>query len=516
MKLTRRSGILLHPTSLPGPYGSGDLGRQAYYFVDWLKIGQQTLWQMLPLVDVGVGNSPYMSPSAFGGNVLLIDLEQLRDAGWLTDADLSPKIPFENHRVNYPAVSIFRMGCLRHAFHRFFSDTKSAAYESFLVFCKNEQAWLDDYALFRALDDLYTGKTEGWQYWPEGLAMRDPVALREAADKHGSEIGFWKFCQWQFHEQWMRLKKYANDNGIEIIGDVPIFVSLNSADVWSRPGFFRLDSRGNPMAVAGAPPDKFSDDGQRWGNPLYNWDALAADDYLWWADRLAHMMRLNDLVRIDHFRGFEAYWEIPADAPSAAKGVWRKGPGKAFFSTMKRVLGELNFIAEDLGVITPEVIALRKEFDLPGMRVLQFAFDYNPKNLYLPHNVEQDAVIYTGTHDNNTTRGWWDAIPEHEKDYARRYLSVSGDWIHWDLVRTAMASVARYAIAPMQDVLGLGEECRMNAPGKASGSWEWRFTWDQVEGWFALHLAEMTRLYGRAPDVKKPDTGATLPETASV
>jgi 4-alpha-glucanotransferase len=506
MKQTRRSGVLLHPTSLPGPFGSGDLGKSARHFIDWLKTAQQTLWQVLPLVDVGVGNSPYMSPSAFAGSVLLIDLEQLVEAGWLTRSELSFDTPFNDNRVDYPTVTRFRLSRLRIAADRFFAAKQAAFYEAFDNFCKNEARWLDDYALFRTLDAQYTGVQEGWQNWPQKLAMRDPKALSDAVKTRAADIRFWKFCQWCFHEQWKKLKAYANQSGIEVIGDIPIFVSLNSADVWSQPELFMLDTHGRPTFVAGVPPDKFTDTGQRWGNPLYNWNAVAKDDYRWWSDRLAHAMKLYDLMRVDHFRGFEAYWEIPADAPTAITGRWRKGPGAAFFHAMRKALGSLNFIAEDLGVITADVIELRKTFDLPGMRILQFAFDHNPDNLYLPHNHEPDSVVYTGTHDNNTTRGWWNAASEHERDYARRYLSISGEWIHWDLIRTALSSIARYAIAPMQDILGLDSAHRMNEPGLPTGSWEWRFTWNQVESWYATYLAEMTRLYGRAHADKRKDS----------
>ncbi|MDL2284657.1 4-alpha-glucanotransferase [Oxalobacter sp. OttesenSCG-928-P03] len=506
MKQTRRSGVLLHPTSLPGPFGSGDLGQSAYHFVDWLCVGQQTLWQILPLVDVGVGNSPYMSPSAFAGNVLLIDLEQLLEAGWLTKQELSPEYRFDDHRVDYPAVTRFRMSRLRMAAARFQEKTDSPAYEAFEAFCQSEAGWLDDYALFRTLDAMGSGTSEGWQNWPEKLAMRDPHALSKTAEVYAADIHLWKFCQWCFHEQWMKLKAYANEKGIMIVGDVPIFVSLNSADVWSRPHLFKLDTHGRPLVVAGVPPDKFSDTGQRWGNPLYDWDAVAADNYRWWIDRMAHTMKLCDVVRVDHFRGFEAYWEVPADAPTAITGRWCPGPGAALFHAIKDALGSLNLIAEDLGVITSKVIELRQKLNLPGMRVLQFAFDHNPDNFYLPHNYEPDSVVYTGTHDNNTTVGWWNAASEHERDYARRYLAVSGEWIHWDLIRTALASVASYAIAPMQDILGLDSAHRMNEPGQPTGSWEWRFTWDQVEDWHAAHLAEMTSLYGRAHAEKTLDT----------
>ncbi|MCM1128457.1 MAG: 4-alpha-glucanotransferase [Alistipes senegalensis] len=500
MKTTRYSGVLLHPTSLPSPCGCGDLGKSARHFVDWLKTGCQSLWQILPLVDAGIGNSPYMSPSAFGGNVLLIDLEDLMENGWLTQPELTPEAPFDNRRVNYPAVTRFRLSRLKMAASRFFASAAGTARESFADFCQIQASWLNDYALFRTLDAAYGGKQAGWQNWPEKLARREPQALKEAAKTYAQDIRFWQFCQWRFHEQWGKLKRYANENGVAIVGDVPIFVSLNSADVWAAPELFLLNERGFPTVVSGVPPDQFSETGQRWGNPLYNWEAMAQTGYQWWAARIAHTMALHDLVRIDHFRGFEAYWEIPADEPTAIGGAWKKGPGEAFFRAMQQTLGSLNFIAEDLGVITPEVIALRRAFSLPGMRILQFAFDQDPNNLYLPHNHTPDSVVYTGTHDNNTTRGWWQNATEQERDQARRYLSVNGDWIHWDLIRTALASVARYAIAPMQDILGLGAESRMNAPGQPEGAWEWRFSWDQVEGWYAAHLAEMTRLYGRVPD----------------
>ncbi len=510
MRLTRRSGVLLHPTSLPGPYGSGDLGKSAYHFVDWLRVGCQTIWQMLPLVDIGMGNSPYMSPSAFAGNVLLIDLEQLQEAGWLLPEELIPDASFNHWRINYPAVISFRMMRLRLASDRFFAHPQKVAFDSFTDFCKKHEKWLDDYALFRTLDCIYTKDDKGWQSWPQELAFRDKKALEDAGKTYSKDIHFWKFCQWCFHEQWRKLKQYANQHGIQIIGDVPIFVSLNSADVWAHPELFLLDQNGQPTVVSGVPPDKFSETGQRWGNPLYNWDAIAKNDYRWWTSRMRHMMKLYDFVRIDHFRGFEAYWEIPVDSPSAMDGKWKKGPGVAFFTALKKQLGSLSFIAEDLGIITSEVMELRRAFDFPGMRILQFAFDHDPNNFYLPHNYESDTVVYTGTHDNNTTRGWWDQASEHEKDYVRRYLSVHGDWIHWDLIRTALASIARYAIFPMQDVLGLDGSNRMNEPGLATGSWEWRFTWDQVEGWYASYLAEMTRFYGRLHTDKTLDSQEPL------
>ena len=493
---SRRSGILLHPTSLPGPYGSGDFGKNAYQFIDWLKSAQQSLWQMLPLVDTGVGNSPYMSTSAFAGNALLIDLEQLKDAGWLDDSDLPFAGHFDEYRVDFAKVIPFRMSRLRIAANRFFADPDPVAFASYSTFCKNESAWLDDYALFRTLDAMADEGSQ-WQNWEKDLVRRCPVALQKTLDGHAEEIRFWKFCQWCFEVQWLRLKKYANENGIDVIGDVPLFVSLHSADVWARPELFQLDSNGQPTVVAGVPPDAYSPTGQRWGNPLYDWSAIAKDGYRWWISRMAHAMRLFDIVRVDHFRGLESYWEVPADALTALDGVWKKGPGADFFNAMNKALDNLNIIAEDLGDITPAVIELRKAFELPGMCILHFAFDRDPNNLYLPHNIEKSSVIYTGTHDNDTTIGWWNSLSEYERDYVRRFLAVSGEWIHWDMIRAAFASVANFAVIPMQDVLGLSGEYRMNKPGEASGQWEWRFSNYQISEWHATYLSELTWLYGR-------------------
>ncbi len=508
MQLTRLSGILLHPTSLPGPHGSGDLGPSAYHFIDWLVVSRQSLWQVLPLTDVGVGNSPYMSPSAFAGNILLIDLDQLRQAGWLDESDLHPDVDFPVHRVDFASMIPFRMARLRKAATRFFDTAKQHERAAFDAFCVNERAWLDDYALFLALEQTH-GETVAWQDWPAALAKRDRTALREAMAVHTNEIHFLKFSQWQFFEQWARLKTYANARGIDIAGDIPIFVAPHSVDVWANPHLFELDVNGHPTVVAGVPPDKFSDSGQLWGNPLYRWAAHTKDGFQWWTERMRRAQELFDWVRIDHFRGFESYWEVPVSAKSAIAGKWRPGPKSPLFVAMRKQLGELRVIAEDLGVITPEVHALRKELNFPGMRILQFAFGSGADNPYLPHNYASDTVVYTGTHDNDTTRGWWQSLPEYERDFARRYLSVNGDWIHWDLIRTAQASVAAFAISPMQDVLGLDAAHRMNRPGEASGSWEWRFHWGQVDNWFAGRLAEMAVLYGRCRTVDAPPTDAT-------
>ncbi len=502
--LRRQSGILLHPTSLPGPHGSGDLGPAAYHFVDWLVAGGQSLWQVLPLGGVGPGNSPYISPSAFAGNELLIDLGQLREAGWLSDADLASPPAFSENRVDYGAVRGFRIARLRRAAKRFFSRHGGAEHDAYRAFCTEAHGWLEDYALFMALDSSKACGGRIWHHWPASLARRQAEALQEARVTFGDEMKFWRFCQWQFFEQWAKLKTYAHSRQIELVGDLPIFVAEHSADVWSHPELFDLDKRGRPRSVAGVPPDYFSATGQRWGNPLYRWSAHAAEDYRWWVERMRQTMKLCDIVRIDHFRGFESFWEIPAGAETAIDGKWRPGPGEAVFTAMRRELGDadgrLRIIAEDLGIITPEVNALRQAIGLPGMRILHFAFDGSASNPYLPHNHEADTVVYTGTHDNDTTVGWWHALKHAERDHVLSYLGLgkeAGDKIHWHLIRLAYASVAAFCIIPMQDVLGLDSSHRMNQPSVGEGSWEWRFSWKWVDASHARRLAEFARLYGR-------------------
>ncbi|MDR2452378.1 MAG: 4-alpha-glucanotransferase [Candidatus Accumulibacter sp.] len=503
----RRAGILLHPTSLPGPHGSGDLGPAAFHFVDWLAAGGQTLWQILPLGGIGPGNSPYMSPSAFAGNELLIDLSRLCEAGWLADTEIAASVPFNDERVDYDAVRPFRRSCLRLAARRFFADVKSGAYADFAAFCEEERGWLEDYALFMALAHQPGRDEKAWQEWPAEFSGRQHKALADAVRSLAGECGFWKFCQWLFDRQWAALRKYANARDVRIVGDIPIFVSGHSADVWARQNLFDLDSAGWPRVVAGVPPDYFSATGQRWGNPLYRWEEHARDGYSWWTERLRHALKFCDVVRIDHFRGFESCWEIPADSPTAVAGRWRKGPGGKLFAGMRKALGwnidktagDFRVIAEDLGIITPEVASLRRTAGFPGMRVLQFAFDGKSENPYLPHNHEARTVVYTGTHDNDTTCGWWASLPEAQRDQVRRYFGIDGASIHWSMIRAASASVADASIVPMQDVLGLDGTARMNRPGIAEGNWEWRFTWNQVAAWHAERLAELARLYGRAP-----------------
>ncbi len=503
MRLPRASGVLLHPTSLPGRHGSGDCGAAAYHFVDWLVTAGQQLWQILPLTGIGPGRSPYMSRSAFAGNELLIDLDALGREGWLTGDDLAPVDGLTAGHVAFDLAVPFRMACLRTAAARFAAGAGGPERESFDAYCRAQADWLDDYALFMALADVH-GSAD-WRAWPGGLAGRDPAALRAARDAHVDAMHVWRFCQWTFDRQWSALKQYANRRGVRIVGDTPIFVSGESADVWAHPELFELDASYRPRVVAGVPPDFFSATGQRWGNPLYRWPAHAADGYAWWIARVRRTCALVDVVRIDHFRGFAAHWEIPADEPTAANGRWVTGPGAALFEALVAALGEMPIIAEDLGVITPDVHALRHACGFPGMRILQFAFEGDAGNPFLPHNYEPDTVVYTGTHDNNTSAGWWAGASEHERTFARAYLGLdavpadAGDAaeIPWALIRAAWASVADTAIAPMQDVLALPASARMNFPGQGEGWWTWRFTWDQVRPGHAARLAELGRLFSR-------------------
>jgi 4-alpha-glucanotransferase len=498
MKLPRASGILLHPTSLPGPHGSGDLGPAAYHFVDWLAGAGQKLWQILPLGGIGSGNSPYMSSSAFAGNLLLIDLAELHQRGWLIAADLQPDVAFSDERLNFSAVVPWRITRLEQAAHQF--ELKASAQEraDLASFAVAHSEWLTDYALFMTLADANGWRD--WCDWPAPLAQREPAALQSAQEQYASRIAFWTFCQWCFFRQWQRLKSYANERGVKIVGDAPIFIAYQSAEVWARQELFELDAHGRALVVAGVPPDYFSPTGQRWGNPLYRWSTHAAENYAWWVQRVRRTFELVDIVRIDHFRGFADYWEIPAEEPTAIHGRWLTGPGAALFDAIRAALGDLPIIAEDLGLLTPAVTDLRRQFGLPGMRILHFAFGGGNDNAYLPHNYDANTVVYTGTHDNNTSQGWWQEASEAEREHVRDYFAFKPEdeaGIHWAMIRAACASVADTAIHPMQDVLGLGGQSRMNLPGVGEGYWEWRFSWNQVLPEHAQQLAKFCRLYRR-------------------
>jgi len=495
MLTDRGSGILLHITSLPGKFGSGDFGPEAYRFVDWLSEVGQTHWQVLPMGEIGPGNSPYMSNSAFAGNVLLIDLEELSRHGWLSPSDLEPHHDFQKGRVDFRVVQPYRIERLRKAAAVFFTNGHDEMHRSFAEFCIAEKDWLDDYALFLTIEKLE--KRNGWNCWPDELLHRDSKALSLMQMTCTDEINFWKFCQWCFARQWSDLRLYANEHGVRIIGDVPIFVAFQSADVWAHQELFELDEAGNPLVVAGVPPDYFSETGQLWGNPLYRWPVHEKEGYRWWLARLRHALELVDMVRIDHFRGFAAYWEIRAGSPNAIEGTWKPGPGSDLFKAMIEAFPHLPIIAEDLGVITPDVVELRDKFNLPGMRVLQFAFGDGEGNPFLPHHYVRNTVAYTGTHDNDTTLGWWETLPENIKSFALQYLGNDEDSINLKMMRALSASVADLVIFPMQDVLGLSSEHRMNYPGKPEGNWEWRFSWNQLDPEQTRSLAKMSEDNGR-------------------
>lgn len=495
MTMMRRSGVLLHPTSLPGPHGSGDLGVHARYFIDWLVSAGQSLWQFLPVGGVGDGNSPYMSDSAFAGNPALIDLHELQSRGWLEATDLQPAAGFESRRINFEVVTPWRMQRLERASQRFFEQLgdNPALAQEFLEFRRRHDDWLADYALFKALSEAYAGRS--WSEWPTGLARRDPDALAAARRQWALRIDHWCFVQWCFDRQWQALRDYASARAIRLLGDMPIFVALHSADVWAHPELFQLDAAGHPEAVAGVPPDYFSVTGQRWGNPLYRWEAHAARGFDWWTARMRRALQLADEVRIDHFRGFAAYWRVPMTAPDARTGEWVAGPGATLFEAMARVLGALPVVAEDLGTITPDVESLRQQLGFPGMTVLQFAWDGNSSNNYLPHRHERNTVVYTGTHDNDTTHGWWQSLDEATRGYVADYLC--GNEGATALMRAALASVADTAILPMQDILGPEVGQRMNTPGAATGCWQWRFDWADVGPQPAAQMALWCELYDR-------------------
>lgn len=504
MRFQRSAGVLLHPTSLPSPYGIGDLGESAYDFVDFLVAAKQQLWQLLPLGPTGYGDSPYQSFSAFAGNPLLISPDLLVDEGLLPAAAVAKVPRFPTAEVNFGPVITYKQGLLRQSFEHFQANADESQRTSFDRFVENTSYWLEDYAMFMALKEHHKDENGGvWNSWPRPIARRHVKAKKQWSEDLGNEIAFHRYQQFLFYKQWLELKAYANAKGIRIIGDIPIFVAFDSADVWAHPELFHLTKDGEPSVVAGVPPDYFSETGQRWGNPLYNWKKLAADDYSWWAQRIHMNLVQADIIRIDHFRGFEAYWEIPASEPTAQIGKWVKGPDAAFFESMEAQLGQLPIIAEDLGVITPEVEALRDGFGFPGMKILQFAFGGERNSDFLPHNYTPNSVVYTGTHDNETTLGWYLNASEDERDHLRRYMAVSGRDVVWDLIRLAYMSVSDMAVIPMQDLFVLGNEARMNYPGKEGGWWRWRYTpelFGSRAAGIAAGLAELVRLYGREPE----------------
>ncbi|MFN2134784.1 MAG: 4-alpha-glucanotransferase [Candidatus Promineifilaceae bacterium] len=504
MEFPRAAGVLVHPTSFPGRYGIGDLGGPAYQFVDFLERGRQSLWQVLPLGPTSYGDSPYQCFSAFAGNPLLISPDKLVEEGFLPAQAVADVPAFPQDKVDFGWVIDFKQKLLRQAFDYFEQHGSEDQRFALDAFCEEQADWLDDFALFMALKVHHMHQDGGvWNTWPYDIAHRKPEAMAWWSNYLSTDVRYHKFLQFIFFKQWLGLKQYANERGIQIVGDIPIFVAFDSADVWANPQLFFLNDDGSPMVVAGVPPDYFSATGQRWGNPLYRWDVMSANDYAWWTARLEMCFTQADIVRIDHFRGFDAYWEIPATEPTAEIGKWIKGPGQAFFEAMEDNLGSLPLIAEDLGVITPEVIALRDRFNFPGMKILQFAFGGERNSTFLPHTFTQNFVVYTGTHDNETVIGWYGNASEEERRDVLNYMNVpNGNNIAWDLIRLAWASVANTAVAMLQDLMQLDNEARMNFPGTPSGNWQWRYLPEMLTDDIASGLHYLTNLYGRLPEME--------------
>ncbi len=502
----RRAGIVLHPTSLPSGPGNGDLGSDAFRFVDFLAESGFSVWQMLPIGPTHDSRSPYQALSVHAGNPLLINLDRLAERGWLEtlaapDADPVPppvKSAVSRNPVDDPqAGADFRQARLQAAWRGFQKRASDAERITFSRFLETQGYWLEDYALYRALKGEC--KHAPWWEWSASLRDRHPSALKRARKRLATALEQQRFEQFLFFQQWQDLKHYANERGILLYGDMPIFVAEDSADAWAQREYFALDETGRPEVIAGVPPDYFSETGQRWGNPHYHWELMEKDGFTWWIERLRTQLQLCDLVRIDHFRGFEAYWEVPAEAETAIHGRWVKVPGDALFRRLQQEFDPLPVIAEDLGVITPEVEALRRRYRLPGMKILQFAFGSGPENPYLPHNHTPDYVVYTGTHDNDTTLGWFQSLQPELQREVREYLGNRDEAMPWPLIRAAMASPAVLAMAPMQDVLALDSGHRMNRPGTTANNWRWRFTWDQLALGLEERLRRLVHLYGRQP-----------------
>jgi 4-alpha-glucanotransferase len=511
MEMKRASGILLHPTSFPGPHGIGDLGKAAYQFVDFLAEAKQSLWQVLPIGPTGYGDSPYASFSSFAGNPLLINLDELVEAGDLSPKDLADVPSFPADKVDYGPVINWKMPLLEKAATNFIEKAGPERQIDYQAFWKEHFHWLDDYSMFMAIKEEFDRKAQEagvdgamWSnYWDEDIRLRDKKAIAHWREKKADAIKVKNVLQYYFFRQWGKLKDYANEQGIKIIGDIPIFVAADSVDVWANPEIFILNEKGQPTVVAGVPPDYFSETGQLWGNPLYDWKAMQKNDFKWWLKRIKGTLKLIDIIRIDHFRGFEAYWEVKAGSETAINGKWVKAPGKKLFKTVQKELGDIPIIAEDLGIITKEVEELRDEFNFPGMKILQFAFDVkesggiNSNNLYLPHNHQRNAVVYTGTHDNDTTLGWYQGLSEQEQETVQRYLGQSDENIVWGMIRVAMRSVCALSIVPLQDVLNLGSEARMNTPSTTGGNWGWRYDPADLSQEIIDMLRQNVELYGR-------------------
>ena len=493
----RSSGILFHPTSLPGKYGIGTLGKEAYAFIDFLKKSRQKLWQIFPLGPTGYGDSPYQSFSSFAGNPYLIDFDLLIEAHLLSEEDLKDVFFGDNEEyIDYGAIYNQKYPLLRKAYENFKSSDNNEMKGSLENFKRENSSWLNDYSLYISLKNHFNGLP--WNEWAQDIKNRENAAMEHYKNELADDIEYHNFIQFLFFKQWGDVKRYANENGIKIIGDIPIFVAADSSDAWANPEIFLFDEERKPVKVAGVPPDYFSATGQLWGNPLYNWQKLKETNYSWWVERVRANLSTCDIIRIDHFRGFEAYWAVPYGDDTAINGQWEPGPGIDLFNAIKSQLGELPIIAEDLGLMTQGVIDLREATGFPGMKILGFAFDSGEENDYLPHTYTKNCVVYTGTHDNDTLIGWFQKAKEEDRQFARDYLnSRSDDKIHWDAIRGAWSSVANMAISPVQDFLGLGSEARINTPGVAAGNWQWRLKHGVLTDELADRIAKLTKVYSR-------------------
>ena len=496
MKFNRSSGVLLHVSSLPGVDGIGDLGKPAFDFVDFLVSTKTRFWQVLPLNPTGYGNSPYQGLSATAGNPLFIALDDLIPMGLLSKKDLVHRPHFSRRKIDFGSVIPWKTGKLHQAFSNFQKLQPAELVSQFKSFCRKNKSWLDDFALFMTIKEQQD--LQAWDTWPQELRFRDSAGLKKFQKEHSEQVEEQKFLQFLFFTQWLRVKAYANERGVQVIGDIPIFVGYDCADTWTNPGLFHFDKDLKPTVVAGVPPDFFSKTGQLWGNPLYDWKKHKASGYTWWIERIKQTMNMVDIIRLDHFRGFAGYYEIPAGSKTAEFGKWVKGPGKDLFDALYKHFGDLPFIAEDLGVMTPDVIELRERYQLPGMKIVQFGFNPNPETGFIPHNFDNNAVAYTGTHDNSTAAGWFHSVSKSAQENFRAYTGRTKESVSHAMIRILWQSVALFAITPMQDLLDLGDEARMNFPGTLGGNWEWKMNkkWNspKLQKW----LLEINQLYNRS------------------